>query len=86
MGCNLAELFTQLSRLPDEDVAALHPAHTAKSIQALLPRLHYYTSGTCIVHHIFGGETCEVVQQVRHKRGSCCHLGRLLVGAACSTS
>lgn len=64
MGLNLAELFTQLAGLPDEEVAALHPAHTADSVRALLPRLHHYTDGTCIVHHIFGGETCQVVQQV----------------------
>jgi hypothetical protein len=37
-------------------VKALHPAHTAASIRALLPRLKYYDNGTCIVHHIFGGE------------------------------
>lgn len=63
MGLNLAELFTQLANLPDEEVAALHPAHTAATVKALLPRLHHYASGTCIVHHIFGGETCEVVQE-----------------------
>jgi quinolinate synthase len=65
MGLNLAELFNQLAHLPDEEIQELHPAHTAASIRALLPRLHHYTDGTCIVHHIFGGETCEVVQQVR---------------------
>lgn len=65
MGLNLAELFTQLASLPDEEVAALHPAHTAATVKALLPRLHHYASGTCIVHHIFGGETCEIVQEVR---------------------
>lgn len=65
MGLNLAELFTQLAGLPDEEVAALHPAHTADSIRRLLPRLHHFTDGTCVVHHIFGGETCQVVQQVR---------------------
>lgn len=31
--------------------------------RALLPRLRYYDQGTCIVHHIFGGETCEVVRE-----------------------
>ncbi len=64
MGLNLAELFTQLAGLSDEEVAELHPAHTADSIRNLLPRLHHFNEGTCIVHHIFGGETCQVVQQV----------------------
>ncbi len=31
-------------------------------VRALLPRLHHYDNGTCIVHHIFGGEVCELVQ------------------------
>lgn len=31
--------------------------------RAILPRLQYYDQGTCIVHHIFGGETCEVVRE-----------------------
>jgi quinolinate synthase len=64
MGRNLAQLFTQLAELPDEVVQQLHPAHTAASVRALLPRFKHYASGTCIVHHIFGGETCELVRKV----------------------
>jgi hypothetical protein len=45
-----------LSSLPDEEVRKLHPAHSQASIKALLPRLKYFKNGTCIVHHIFGGE------------------------------
>jgi len=63
MGRNLAQLFTMLSELPDEEVRALHPAHTAASVKAALPRLKYYDNGTCIVHHIFGGEVCEIVRE-----------------------
>eukprot|EP00879_Flechtneria_rotunda_P002104 GHRR01002285.1.p1 GENE.GHRR01002285.1~~GHRR01002285.1.p1 ORF type:complete len:676 (+),score=228.04 GHRR01002285.1:210-2237(+) len=63
MGRNLAQLFTQLAESPDSMVQELHPAHTAASVKALLPRLKHYSSGTCIVHHIFGGETCELVRQ-----------------------
>jgi quinolinate synthase len=37
-------------------VRKLHPAHSQASIKALLPRLKYFDNGTCIVHHIFGGE------------------------------
>lgn len=63
MGRNLAQLFTQLADLPDEVVQQLHPAHTAATVRALLPRFKHYASGTCIVHHIFGGETCELVRK-----------------------
>lgn len=35
--------------------------HTQASIQAMLPRLHYFREGTCIVHHMFGGEVTELV-------------------------
>ena len=54
----------QAQRLPAfacSQVQALHPAHTAASIQALLPRFKYFDNGSCIVHHIFGGEvrTCN---------------------------
>lgn len=48
----------------DEEVRELHPAHTQASIRALLPRLRYFEQGTCIVHHLFGGEVCELVRQV----------------------
>lgn len=61
MGANLEELFTSLAALPDEEVQQLHPEHTQASIQALLPRLHYFREGTCIVHHIFGGEVTQLV-------------------------
>lgn len=63
MGRNLAQLFGMLAELPDEEVRALHPAHTASTIRDLIPRFKYYDNGTCIVHHIFGGEVCEVVRE-----------------------
>ncbi|GLC33159.1 hypothetical protein PLESTM_000031000 [Pleodorina starrii] len=64
MGRNLAQLFTDLATSStDADVAALHPGHTVDSIRALLPRFHYFDAGTCIVHHIFGGEVAELVRR-----------------------
>ncbi len=36
-------------------------AHTQASVRALLPRLHYFQEGTCIVHHIFGGRVTDLV-------------------------
>ena len=43
-------------------MAEVHPAHTQASIRALLLRLRYFEQGTCIVHHLFGGEVCELVK------------------------
>lgn len=63
MGANLAALFTSLASLHDEDVKKVHPAHTAASIKSLLPRLHYFQDGTCIVHHLFGGDVCDMVRK-----------------------
>jgi quinolinate synthase len=63
MGRNLAQLFQSLAQLSDEEVRELHPAHTQASIRALLPRLRYFEQGTCIVHHLFGGEVCELVRE-----------------------
>jgi quinolinate synthase len=62
MGRNLAQLFTMLADADEADIKALHPAHDRATIRALLPRLRYFESGTCIVHHIFGGEVCELVR------------------------
>jgi hypothetical protein len=62
MGRNLAQLFTMLAGADDAEIKALHPAHDRASIRALLPRLRYFDAGTCIVHHIFGGEVCELVR------------------------
>ena len=42
MGANIVELFHQISRLPDEEIAEIHPKHDRKSIASLLPRLHYF--------------------------------------------
>lgn len=32
-------------------------------MKALLPRLHYFDEGTCIVHHMFGAETTNLVRK-----------------------
>lgn len=63
MGGNLVEMVTQLSELPDEDVAAVHPAHTAATLRALLPRLQYFRDGSCVVHELFAGDVVEAVQR-----------------------
>lgn len=62
MGANLAEMFRQMANMSDEEIAAIHPLHSKQSILHLLPRLHYYHDGACIVHDLFGH---EVVSRVR---------------------
>ena len=62
MGRNVAQLFRSVSTWSDEEVAALHPDHTAASVARCLPHLRYFEDGMCTVHHMFGGETTEVVR------------------------
>ena len=64
MGGNLVQLFERLAEGSEEEVRALHPEHTPETIRALLPRLHHFQEGTCIVHHLFGGEVCRVAETV----------------------
>jgi quinolinate synthase len=63
MGGNLAHLFSMMSTWTDDEVRAVHPAHDAASVKALLPRLRYYQDGTCMVHHMFGGDVCDAVEK-----------------------
>lgn len=62
MGQNLKALFESMTTLEDSAIAAVHPRHDRRTIAALLPRFHYFNSGNCIVHHMFGA---EVVARVR---------------------
>ncbi|PKA55495.1 SufE-like protein, chloroplastic [Apostasia shenzhenica] len=62
MGANIAELFCQLADMTDEGIAEIHPDHNRDTIKSLLPRLHYYQDGNCIVHDMFGH---EVVQKLK---------------------
>ncbi|MQM01739.1 hypothetical protein Taro_034506 [Colocasia esculenta] len=62
MGANIAELFSQMANMSDEEIKHMHAKHDRNSIRSLLPRLHYFQDGTCIVHHLFGQ---EVVERIR---------------------
>lgn len=64
MGGNLVQLFESLAQSSPEEVRALHPQHTPESIKSLLPRLHHFQEGTCIVHHLFGGDVCRIAETV----------------------
>lgn len=64
MGANIMELFKQMTAMTDEEIVEIHPEHNRNSIKALLPRLHYYQDGTCIVHHLFGHEVVERINDM----------------------
>ncbi|CAE6232224.1 unnamed protein product [Arabidopsis arenosa] len=62
MGANIVKLFQQMTLMTDEEIANIHPKHSLDSIKSLLPRLHYFQEGTCIVHHLFGHEVVERIK------------------------
>ncbi|KAJ6850165.1 quinolinate synthase, chloroplastic-like [Iris pallida] len=64
MGANIAELFSQMAMMTDEEIAEIHPEHTRNSIKSLLSRLHYYEDGACIVHDMFGHEVVEKIKEL----------------------
>ncbi|TKY55271.1 Quinolinate synthase [Spatholobus suberectus] len=64
MGANIKELFQQMTKMTDEEIAAIHHEHSQDSIRSLLPRLHYYQDGTCMVHHLFGHEVVEKIKEM----------------------
>ncbi|KAI6675426.1 hypothetical protein NL676_003332 [Syzygium grande] len=64
MGANIKELFQQMTMMTDEEIHEIHPGHSRQSIRSLLPRLHYYQEGTCIVHHLFGHEVVEKINEM----------------------
>ncbi|XP_008793728.2 quinolinate synthase, chloroplastic [Phoenix dactylifera] len=64
MGANIAELFRQMASMSDEEIAEIHPEHNRNSIKSLLPRLHYYQDGNCIVHDMFGHDVVERIKEL----------------------
>ncbi|OWM90542.1 hypothetical protein CDL15_Pgr014845 [Punica granatum] len=64
MGANIKELFQQMTMMTDEEIGEIHCAHNKESIRSLLRRLHYYEDGTCIVHHLFGHEVVEQINEM----------------------
>ena len=62
--CLVASVIsTAILECADDDVTALHPAHTAESVRKLLPRLHHFAEGICVVHHMFGSEVTDLVKR-----------------------
>lgn len=64
MGANIMELFQQMTEMADDEIAEIHPEHNRDTIRSLLPRLHYYQDGTCIVHHLFGHEVVDKIKEM----------------------
>ncbi|XP_050224422.1 quinolinate synthase, chloroplastic-like [Mercurialis annua] len=64
MGANIAKLFQQMTLMTDDEIAEVHPDHNRESIKSLLPRLHYYQDGMCTVHHLFGHEVVEKINEM----------------------
>lgn len=64
MGANIRELLQQMTKMTDEEIAEIHPEHNRDSIRSLLPRLHYFQDGTCIVHHLFGNEVVDRIKEM----------------------
>lgn len=64
MGANIAELFQQMASMTNEEIAQIHSKHDTETIRSLLPRLHYYQDGTCMVHDLFGHEVVKKIQEV----------------------
>ncbi|RCV18566.1 hypothetical protein SETIT_3G311400v2 [Setaria italica] len=63
MGANIADLFQRMATMSDEEIAKIHRDHNRKSISSLLPHLHYYQDGNCMVHDMFGHEVVEKIKE-----------------------
>ncbi|KAL6524540.1 hypothetical protein OROHE_016211 [Orobanche hederae] len=64
MGANIMELFQQMTLMSDEEISSVHPKHNRSSIKSLIPRFHYFQDGTCIVHHLFGHEVVDKINEM----------------------
>jgi len=76
MGANLEEMFQQFTKMTDDEIANIHPAHNRETINGLLNRFEYFRQGNCIVHHMFGE---SVVQKVREEYPEAFHTAHLEV-------
>lgn len=64
MGENLVQTFEQMAdSLSDEQIQALHPAHTRSTVRDLLNRFNYFKQGICTVHHMFDDQVTEQISK-----------------------
>jgi len=71
MGENLARMLETISGMDDPAIAAIHPAHDRASLLHLRQRFHYFESGNCVVHHMFGA---QLVAQLQREYGADTHI------------
>jgi len=63
MGQNIKEMLHLVSKMTDDEISALHPLHNKQTVRSLLNRFDHFQDGTCIVHHLFGGDVCNTVKE-----------------------
>jgi len=76
MGENLRTLFESVAQLDDAAIAKLHPAHSRRTVEALLGKFEVFPQGNCVVHHMFGD---SVAAQVAADYGHAYHTAHLEV-------
>lgn len=64
MGENIRKMLSALAEMDNASVQQLHSGHTTESVRELLPRLHTFNDGTCIVHDMFGDDVCQTVGEL----------------------
>eukprot|EP00904_Undaria_pinnatifida_P000928 jgi/Undpi1/10836/HiC_scaffold_3.g01365.m1 len=76
MGENIYNMLLEMRQMDDEQIRAVHPAHTQASIRDLCGRFNYFKQGNCVVHHMFGD---DVVKRVRSNHADAFHTAHLEV-------
>lgn len=86
MGANIKDLFQQMTKMTDEEIAAIHPEHSQDSIRSLLPRLHYFQVKSLACFVKLGKNLLRLELDVHHLYVVFILLGCwLLVKSFCST-
>lgn len=64
MGNNLIKLFSSMAaNFTEEQIRALHPAHSKATVARVASSLQYYQKGYCLVHHIFGSDVVRRIKE-----------------------
>lgn len=63
MGRNIRDMFNYIADMSDDEIQAIHPDHNRQTVRSLQERFEFFQEGTCIVHHLFGGEVCKIVRE-----------------------
>lgn len=63
MGRNIRDMFTYIGELTDDEIRSIHPDHNRQTLRSLQERFEFFQEGTCVVHHLFGGEVCKIARE-----------------------